>query len=95
MAVDKDIKRIRLLKLWEILSTETDKDNPLSTDEIISKLEGLGIECHRITLYEDIKLLNKYGYDIYKKRNEEPQYQDTMASEIRRIVEYINCSNIF
>jgi len=74
MAIDKDIKRIRLLKLWEILSTETDKDNPLSTDEIISKLEGLGIECHRITLYEDIKLLNKYGYEVLCERSSSNRY---------------------
>ncbi|MBR2508092.1 MAG: hypothetical protein IKB70_14695 [Bacilli bacterium] len=59
--MDKDIRRIRLLKLWEILSTETDKEHPLSTEDIIDKLAKIGIDCHRITLYEDIKLLNKYG----------------------------------
>ena len=59
--MDKDIRRIRLLKLWKILSTETDKEHPLSTGDIIDKLAEIGIDCHRITLYEDIKLLNKYG----------------------------------
>ena len=62
--MEKDIRRIRLLKLWEILSTETDKEHPLSTEEIIAKLAAIGIECHRITLYDDIKFLNKYGYEI-------------------------------
>ena len=60
-SIDKDIRRIRLLKLWEIFSTETDKEHPLSTEDIIDKLAEIGIDCHRITLYEDIKLLNKYG----------------------------------
>ena len=36
--MDKDIKRIRLLKLWEILSRDTDDEHPLGTEEILSKL---------------------------------------------------------
>ena len=52
--MDKDIKRIRLLKLWEILSRDTDDEHPLGTEEILSKLANAGIECVRTTLYEDI-----------------------------------------
>lgn len=43
---------------------------------------------------ETYRFLNKYGYDINISKNEEPKYQDTMASEIARITEYINSSNI-
>ena len=73
-SMEKDIRRIRLLKLWEILSTETDKEHPLSTEEIIDKLAEIGIECHRITLYDDIKLLNKYGYEIHCVRSSSNKY---------------------
>ena len=60
-SMDKDIRRIRLLKLWEILSTETDKEHPLSTEEIIDKLAEIGIDCHRITLYEDMQALRAFS----------------------------------
>lgn len=73
-SMDKDIRRIRLLKLWEILSSETDKEHPLSTEEIIDRLAEIGIDCHRITLYEDIKLLNKYGYEVLCVRSSSNKY---------------------
>lgn len=43
---------------------------------------------------ETYRFLNKYGYDIDINTDEEPKYQDTMASEITRITEYISSSNI-
>lgn len=69
---------------------------------IVEKKEGkhLLLDNKKITRKEIIEIetyrfLNKYGYDISKKENEvEPKYQDTMASEIARIVEYINSAKI-
>lgn len=56
--------KIKLLKLWEILSQDSDEDHPLSTSQIIEKLKSQGIECDRKTLYEDIRTLNEYGYEV-------------------------------
>lgn len=56
--------KIKLLKLWEILSRDSDEDHPLSTSEIIDKLKHQGVECDRKTLYEDIRTLNEYGYEV-------------------------------
>ena len=69
---------------------------------IVEKKEGknLLLDNKKITRKEIIEIetyrfLNKYGYDISKKENEsEPKYQDTMANEIARIVEYINSAKI-
>lgn len=52
----------------------------------LSKIETLKIETHRF--------LNKYGYDLNSFQTEEPKYQDTLTSEIARIIEYINSSKI-
>lgn len=61
--------------------------NLLLDNKKISKKEIIEIETYRF--------LNKYGYDLSAKTyNEEPKYQDTMASEIARIVEYINSAKI-
>lgn len=56
--------KIKLLKLWEILSQDSDEDHPLSTSQIIEKLKSQGVECDRKTLYEDIRTLNEYGYEV-------------------------------
>ena len=68
------IKRIRLLKLWEILFRDTDEEHRLSTMSILSKLHDQGIECVRSTLYEDIKILQKFGYEIFCKRAKQNEY---------------------
>ncbi len=56
--------KIKLLKLLEILQSESDEDNSLSTTEIIEKLAERGISCDRNTVYRDIKKLNESGYEI-------------------------------
>ena len=60
MKSDK-INKLKMIKIWEILSQETDEDHPMSTNELLAKLEALGIECTRKTLYADIDALNEFG----------------------------------
>ena len=61
--------------------------NQLLDNKKITKKEIIEIETYRF--------LNKYGYDLNGKAyTEEPKYQDTMANEIARIIEYINSSKI-
>lgn len=66
--------KIKLLKLLELLSTTTDEQHPLSTNEIIWKLEEMGIKVERKTLYEDIKLLQESGYEIMCSRDRANRY---------------------
>ncbi len=69
---------------------------------IVEEKEGKNLlyDNRKMTRKETIELettrfLNKYGYnDSSISREEEPKYQDTMTSEICRIIEYINSSNI-
>ena len=61
--------------------------NQLLDNKKITKKEIIEIETYRY--------LNKYGYDLEGKNyTEEPKYQDTMANEIARIIEYINSAKI-
>lgn len=61
--------KIKLVKLLEILRQDSDEDNYLDTNEIINKLATQGIECDRRTLYDDIAVLNSYGYEILCEKN--------------------------
>jgi len=74
MVLEKDARKVRLLKIWEILSTQTDQEHPLSTEDIMDKLSEMGIESHRITIYDDIKLLNKYGFEVKSTRTKTNNY---------------------
>ena len=66
--------KIKLLILYEILKKETDEDNKLSTKELIAKLAERGINCDRKILYDDIKTLNDYGYEVISERGQQMQY---------------------
>jgi len=72
--VGDNVKRIRLLKIWEILTQDSDEDHPLTTDQIKEKLAKNGIECDRRTLYNDIEVLNSFGYEVFVKRSRNNLY---------------------
>lgn len=74
MRNNDSLNRIRLLRIWEILRRETDEEHPMGTEALREKLLQGGIECHRSTLYEDIKLLNENGYEILTRRGRSNQY---------------------
>ena len=57
-------QKIRLLILYDILRKESDADTPLSTNELIEKLAQFGIAATRQTVYDDIEMLNTFGYEI-------------------------------
>ena len=56
--------KIKLLKLWEILRQETDEAHPLTTKELIARLQKEGVSCDRRTISTDIDTLNAYNYEV-------------------------------
>lgn len=61
-------QKIKLLKILELLQKETDVDNPLTTNQICSRLNEAGVSCDRRTLSQEIALLNECGYEIMTTR---------------------------
>ncbi len=57
-------QKIKLLKLMELLHQETDENHPLTTHEILERLNSIGISCDRRTLGRDMALLNKEGFEV-------------------------------
>ena len=89
-------RKIKLLKLWEILNTETDEDHPISTVELIKRLGDEGIPVDRKILYKDIKLLQDNGYDIKCDKQRSNKYYVCFrafdASEIRVLIDAVQAS---
>ena len=61
--------KVKLIKLYEILRTETDKGHALTTYDLIDRMDKLGIVCDRRTLSSDIEDLNSVGMTIKVKRD--------------------------
>ena len=62
--VQDNYRKIKLLKLLELLRADSDENNPITTSQLCCRLEEMGIVCDRRTLSKDIALLNEHGYEI-------------------------------
>ena len=51
-------------EMLELLRSDSDEQNPMTTSHLCSRLEEMGIVCDRRTLSKDIALLNEHGYEI-------------------------------
>ena len=67
-------RKIKLLKIWDILCRETDSENPMPSRKLIARLSECGIEVDRKILYDDIKVLNDWGYEIMCRRSSSNEY---------------------
>ena len=67
--------RMRMLRILELLRSETDAEHPLSTAQIERKLrERWGIDAYRITIQKDIAALCAAGYEIETIRSTQNRY---------------------
>ena len=57
-------QKLKLLRIVEILRSDTDEFHPLTTNELCAKLKKMEIPCNRKVLYKDIKALNDFGYEV-------------------------------
>ena len=64
----------KLLTIRKILFEETDENNPISTAELIARLEETGIRCERKTIYDDIECLRAFGDDIGQHKGKKNGY---------------------
>lgn len=71
---DSAERKIKLLLLYEILLKQTDELHPMTTSEIFTALQESGIAVSRQTLYEDIEVLNRYGFEVICLKGKENQY---------------------
>lgn len=58
----------KLLLLKALLENETDENHSLTVQQIISKLDAMGIKAERKTVYDDIATLQDFGIDVECKK---------------------------
>lgn len=57
-------QKLKLLYIIKMLEEHSDENHPLSTAEIIRRLDALGIHSERKSIYDDMAKLCDFGYDI-------------------------------
>lgn len=62
-------QKLKILYILRMLEEYTDEAHPMTTAEIISRLDAEGIACERKTVYSDIARLVDFGYDIITVSN--------------------------
>lgn len=61
-------QKMKMLKLYELLSQETDEEHPMTTNQIIEHLAKMNITCDRRTLAKDIAAFEQHGYEIMQTK---------------------------
>ncbi|MDO4565564.1 MAG: transcriptional regulator [Clostridia bacterium] len=64
----KNCQKIKLLKIIEILRQDSDAENPITTEELVSRLKALNISSERRTVAKDVAVLNEQGYEVLTTR---------------------------
>lgn len=89
--------RARALKVYEILSNETDEDNPIGTTALLNKLKECGMPCERKALYKLIDSLNESGFEVLCKREISNMYyivnRNFDMAELRILVDAVKFAN--
>ena len=63
--MNKDNKNnLKLMKLYELLMTESDENHPMTTRTLCERLARIGIPCDRRTLSRNIRELGSGGFEI-------------------------------
>ena len=63
MAID-NYRKVKLIKLLELLRQHTDEQHPMTTNQICVAMEKMGIPCDRRIVTQDVIALNELGYEI-------------------------------
>ncbi len=85
--------KLKLLYLSKILYEHSDEENPLSINEIISKLNKYGINAERKSVYSDLNLLEDFGIDICRVQGKNYGYfigsREFEVPELRLLIDAI------
>ncbi len=57
-------RKIKLLKLLELLRQRTDEQHPMTTNQVCAAMGEMGIPCDRRIVTQDVAALNELGYEI-------------------------------
>ena len=89
--------KYRALYVLKYLMDNTDEEHTASINEIVAYLQELGMDPHRRTVIEDIKVLMELGYNIVSYRSIQNRYfiadRSFELPELKMIIDAIQAAN--
>ena len=89
-------QKAKLLYVMKILLQESDEEHPLSTEDIIRKLEEAGIKAERKSIYSDVETLRAFGLDVHGARGRSAGYyigaREFELPEIKLLIDSVQSS---
>lgn len=89
-------QKIKILYLMRILLEETDDKHGLTTEELISALQNMGVDAERKAIYDDIETLRVFGMDIEQRKGKKTTYhvvsRDFELPELKLLVDVVQSS---
>ena len=87
-------QKTKLLHLYDIFLHETDEEHGITVKELIAKLDALGINADRKTIYQDLKELEDYGLDMSSEQRGREVYhyvvhRDFELAELKLLVDIV------
>lgn len=86
-------QKLRILYLMKIFLEQTDENNLITANELISQLAGYGVTAERKTIYDDIDTLRQFGLDIIMEKSKTYGYyvagRDFELAELKLLVDAV------
>ncbi len=60
----ENYRKVKLIKLLELLRQHTDEQHPMTNNQVCTRMEEMGIPCDRRIITQDVAALNELGYEV-------------------------------
>ncbi len=89
-------QKLKCMYLAKILLENTDEDNAMTMNDIISSLKTYGIQAERKSIYDDIEALRVFGIDVATRKGKSFEYfiaeRDFQLPELKLLVDAVQSS---
>lgn len=94
--MSKSDSKSRILYIYRILVEETDSEHQITIQQIIDRLDEIGISAYRKTVQADIEFLKEFGLDVVCIRSSQNRYYINSnvftLSELKLLVDAVEAS---
>lgn len=83
-------QKVKLLKMMDLLRTDSSPEHPLTTDTISRRLAVEGISVDKKLVSKEMAALRNFGYDVYVKQigHEKAYYVTHLPTDDDTVVKY-------
>lgn len=89
-------QKLKLLYLYQILTTRSDEDHPFTVQELIAELARHDIKAERKSIYDDMDALRNFGLDVQNRKGASPGWfvgkREFELPELKLLVDAVQSS---